>query len=111
MGNICSKSANKDNFSTPGRPLGASSNTTTTTTNNNARAPVPQKVTTQNSPGRTLGSSNGTKGPEDARSAAAKAAEVCQGSSLRTQFLPSPLPSSRYHPAYTERDAKTGEKS
>ncbi|KAJ9664212.1 hypothetical protein H2198_000430 [Neophaeococcomyces mojaviensis] len=68
MGNICSKSANKDdNFSGPGRVLGSSSNAP-------ARTPVPQKVAA-NTPGRTLGSSDGASSPNNAKSAAAKAAE------------------------------------
>jgi len=69
MGNLCSKSANQpDNFSAPGRPLGSSS------TAKPSSAPVPQKVTAS-TPGRTLGGSEGTSSSEDARSAAAKAAE------------------------------------
>ena len=74
MGNICSKSANKDdNFSSPGRPLGANSDAPQPT-----RAPVPQQKLTSNTPGRTLGSAGdtGRSSPDDARKAAARAAEV-----------------------------------
>lgn len=70
MGNLCSKSANEaDNFSTPGRVLGNAPPKTTS-------APVPQKLMTS-TPGRTLGTGEGSTSPGDARSAAAKAAEVC----------------------------------
>ncbi|KIV88458.1 hypothetical protein B0A52_02386 [Exophiala mesophila] len=70
MGNLCSKSSNPpENFSTPGRPLGTSSQTKKTTT-----TPVPQKLTTS-TPGRSLGGREGASSPDDARSAAARAAE------------------------------------
>lgn len=82
MGNLCSRSSNEpDPFATPGRVLGASS-----TSNQPSRAPVPQKIDSKKKvrvggPGRTLGGSGGGGGAEggdnDARSAAAKAAEVC----------------------------------
>lgn len=71
MGNICSKSSNQpENFSTPGRTLGSASQTPKATT-----APVPKKVTTS-TPGRTLGGRDEAPSPDDARRAAAKAAEV-----------------------------------
>lgn len=71
MGNLCSKSANQsDNFSSPGRVLGGAAADQGRTT-----APVPAKITAS-TPGRTLGSSQNPGGQEDARSAAAKAAEV-----------------------------------
>lgn len=68
MGNICSKSANKEeNFAGPGRVLGASGESRTT-------APLPAKIKTQASPqGQTLGGSDSVGDP---RSAAARAAEV-----------------------------------
>jgi hypothetical protein len=70
MGNLCSKSANQpDNFSAPGRTLASSS------TAKQSSAPVPQKVIAS-TPGRTLGGSEGASSSDDARSAAAKAAEV-----------------------------------
>lgn len=82
MGNLCSRSANEpDPFATPGRVLGASS-----TTNQPSRAPVPQKIDSKSKakvggPPRTLGGSGGygttEGGDDDARGAAAKAAEVC----------------------------------
>lgn len=71
MGNICSKSANKDdNFAGPGRVLGSSADAP-------SRSAVPQKVTSS-TPGRTLGSAgtDGASSPDSARGAAAKAAEV-----------------------------------
>jgi hypothetical protein len=72
MGNICGKeSATSDSFSTPGRTLGSSAAQSQPT-----RASVPAKVISS-TPGRTLG---GRESPEaerrDARSAAARAAEV-----------------------------------
>jgi hypothetical protein len=71
MGNICSKSSNQpENFSTPGRTLGSSSQTPKATT-----TPVPKKVTTS-TPGRTLGGRDEAPSPDDARQAAARAAEV-----------------------------------
>lgn len=68
MGNICSKSANKDdNFTGPGRVLGAAGQP-------KATAPIPAKVKTQApSQGQTLGGGESTADP---RSAAARAAEV-----------------------------------
>lgn len=69
MGNICSKSANDDNFSTPGRVLGGGSEP------RSSRAPVPAKITSS-TPGRTLGGSESATSPNDAQSAAARAAEV-----------------------------------
>lgn len=71
MGGLCSKSANQDNqFSTPGRVLGSSSQ------NQPTSAPVPQKIISS-TPGRTVGGSGAAAGGDDPRSAAAKAAEVC----------------------------------
>ena len=74
MGNLCSKSANEsDNFSTPGRVVGSSNIKSQPTS-----APVPAKLTTT-TPGRQLGGGAGdasTTGDNNARSAAAKAAEV-----------------------------------
>ena len=70
MGNLCSKSANQtDNFSGPGRTVGSSTQPKPTT------APVPAKITTS-TPGRTLGGGDGAAATDDARSAAARAAEV-----------------------------------
>lgn len=73
MGNICSKSANQpDNFSSPGRIVGSS------TQPQPASAAVPARLTTS-TPGRALGGGGGGDGStavDDARSAAAKAAEV-----------------------------------
>lgn len=72
MGNICSKSANKDNFETPGRTLGTSSDAPP------RPATVPKQKLTATTPGRTLGSAggDGANSPDNARSAAARAAEV-----------------------------------
>ncbi|ETN36440.1 uncharacterized protein HMPREF1541_08718 [Cyphellophora europaea CBS 101466] len=68
MGNLCSKSSNEpDHFAAPGRPLGSASAT------GPSSAPVPQKIA-KNSPGRTLGGDSSS--PDDARSAAAQAAEA-----------------------------------
>ena len=70
MGNLCSKSANKDdNFSTPGRSLGSSSQNQPTT------APVPQKIPSS-TPGRAVGGSQRPGSSSDPKSAAAAAAEV-----------------------------------
>ena len=72
MGNLCSKSANQDDqFSTPGRVLGSSSQTQPTS------APVPQKITSS-TPGRAIGGTGTNSGGDDPRSAAARAAEVCR---------------------------------
>lgn len=77
MGNICSKSENKpDNFAQPGRVLGTSSSAQ----QSSGSARVPPKITTSTQ-GRTLGGQQGSTSPEDARGAAAKAAEV--GDSVR----------------------------
>lgn len=68
MGGLCSKqSDSSDNFSRPGRVLGASSTSKQAT----GSAPVPQKISA--GPGRTIG---GGDGGSDPRSAAARAAEV-----------------------------------
>jgi hypothetical protein len=70
MGNLCSKSSNPpEQFSTPGRVLGSSSQSQPTS------APVPQKVVST-TPGRTVGGSTAASGGDDPRSAAARAAEV-----------------------------------
>lgn len=70
MGNLCSKSANQpDNFANPGRTLGEGTQTRA------EPAPRPRNLTAT-TPGRTLGASEGPSSPSDARSAAAKAAEV-----------------------------------
>ena len=67
MGNLCSKSSNKDDhFSQPGRVLGSSSQSQASS------APVPQKVISS-TPGRTVGGSGTANDP---KTAAAKAAEV-----------------------------------
>ena len=72
MGNLCSKSSNEpDNFSTPGRTLAASNSGGATS----ASIPSNRVATT---PGRTLGGRDGATGANDARGAAAKAAEVCR---------------------------------
>ncbi|EXJ71629.1 uncharacterized protein A1O5_05437 [Cladophialophora psammophila CBS 110553] len=69
MGNLCSKSSNKpDNFATPGRTVGSSTQPRQTS------APVPQKITSS-TPGRALGGGDATPSADDARSAAARAAE------------------------------------
>jgi len=82
MGNLCSKSANRaDHFTTPGRVLGSSSQTAPSS------APVPKQLTTS-TPGRPLGgSSKDASSPENARSAAAKAAEVSVAVSALTNLL------------------------
>lgn len=67
MGGLCSKESNPpDNFSRPGRVLGASSSKPTANS-----VPVPKKI--PGSSGRTVGGSDGTSDP---RNAAARAAEV-----------------------------------
>lgn len=79
MGNICSKSANKDdNFATPGRTLGTNSDAPP------RPATVPKQKLTATTPGRALGSAggDGSESPNDAKSAAARAAEVCRGGLL-----------------------------
>ena len=72
MGNICSKSANKDdNFAGPGRVLGTSADAPQRST---APLPAQAKKAAQSTPGQALGSrGDDTNAP---RSAAAKAAEV-----------------------------------
>lgn len=68
MGNLCSKSSNEpENFSSPGRTLGSAPPNAPTS------AAVPPQVT-KNTPGRTLG--GGGNSPDNARGAAAQAAEV-----------------------------------
>src|SRR5436305_8239916 len=68
MGNLCSKSANEaDPFARPGRVLGNSSQPS---------PGPPRRNLTANTPGRTLGGSESTTAAEDARRAAARAAEV-----------------------------------
>lgn len=68
MGNICSKSANKDNFAGQGRTLGSSAD-------NPQPRPIPaNKQTVASTPGRALGG-DGTTDTGDARGAAARAAE------------------------------------
>lgn len=70
MGNLCSKSANKDdNFAGQGRTVGSAP------PSQPSSAPVPQKITTS-TPGRSLGGRDDASSPDDARGAAAKAAEV-----------------------------------
>jgi len=80
MGGICSKSSNPpDNFQTPGRVLGSAPPAAPKT------APTPKKVTAAGGPGRTLGGpSSGTGETNDARSAAAKAAEERAAKAART---------------------------
>lgn len=72
MGNcFSSKSANQDDqFSTPGRTLGSSSQSQPSS------APVPQKIIS-NTPGRTVGVPGAATGGDDPRIAAARAAKVC----------------------------------
>ena len=71
MGNLCSKSANEaDPFAQPGRVLGNSSQPSS--------GPPPRNLTVS-TPGRTLGNSESTTAAEDARRAAARAAEVLIG--------------------------------
>lgn len=74
MGNLCSKSSNEaDHFSTPGRVLGTASSQPRG--GGQSTAPVPSRVTS--TPGRTLGGKrDGASSPDDARRAAAQAAEV-----------------------------------
>ena len=71
MGGLCSKSANEaDPFTQPGRVLG----------NDNAQpssAPTPRRITST-TPGRTLGGTERASAADDARSAAARAAEVLE---------------------------------
>ncbi|EXJ85963.1 hypothetical protein A1O1_06332 [Capronia coronata CBS 617.96] len=75
MGNICSKSANKpDPFSTPGRTLAEGSGPNPSTQNKPTTAPLPPKLTSS-TPGRTLGGPDSSSRADDARSAAARAAE------------------------------------
>ncbi|EXJ85080.1 hypothetical protein A1O3_05755 [Capronia epimyces CBS 606.96] len=82
MGNICSKSANKpDSFSTPGRTLGTSASPQAQT--KSATAPLPQKLTAT-TPGRTLGGPESASAADDARSAAARAAEERAARANRT---------------------------
>jgi hypothetical protein len=75
MGNLCGKtSKEEDNFTGPGRVLGSAP-----APQNNAKASVPasqqpKQKPVVGGPGRTLGESSGDVG--DARSAAARAAEV-----------------------------------
>lgn len=73
MGNLCSKSSNQpDNFAGQGRVVGSS----TTRSNAPASAPIPPQVSSS-SPGRTTGQGQGSSlDAADARSAAARAAEV-----------------------------------
>ena len=72
MGNLCSKSANEaDPFAQPGRVLGNSSQPSS--------VPPPRNLTAS-TPGRTLGGSESTTAAEDARRAAARAAEVLDSS-------------------------------
>src|SRR5271168_3639127 len=67
MGSLCSKSANEaDPFAQPGRVLG------------NSSQPSPPRNLTASTPGRTLGGSESTTAAEDARRAAARAAEVLE---------------------------------
>ncbi len=81
MGNLCSKSSNEpDNFTGQGRTVGASSQNTPSS------APVPKKITSS-TPGRSLGGRDGANSPEDAKSAAAKAAEVSHHSKDVEQSL------------------------
>lgn len=72
MGNLCGK-ADSDNFSSPGRVVGAAP-----AQGSRPSAPVPRKV---GGPGRTLGGGGGgpsssSSAAEDARQKAALAAEV-----------------------------------
>src|ERR1700722_15577720 len=70
MGNLCSKSANEaDPFAQPGRVLGNSSQPSS--------GPPPRNLTAS-TPGRALGGSESTTAAEDARRAAARAAEVLE---------------------------------
>ena len=69
MGGLCSKSANEaEPFAQPGRVLGNNSQP--------SAAPLPPKITS-GTPGRTLGGES-TAAADDARSAAARAAEVLE---------------------------------
>jgi hypothetical protein len=75
MGSLCSKSANEaDPFAQPGRVLGNSSQPSS--------VPPPRNLTAS-TPGRTLGGSESTTAAEDARRAAARAAEVLLERRLR----------------------------
>lgn len=91
MGNLCSKSSNpSDPFAEPGRVLGANADATAP-----SRAPLPQKKIGAKAGvvkgGRTLGASGGASGQnEEARSAAARAAEVSFMHSISPQIF-SPL--------------------
>src|SRR2546421_8496559 len=70
MGSLCSKSANEaDPFAQPGRVLGNSSQPSSVR---------PPRNLTASTPGRTLGGSESTTAAEDARRAAARAAEVLE---------------------------------
>ena len=88
MGNLCSKSSNEpDHFSQPGRTLGsAEAGAGAGARASGGSAAVPQKITSS-TPGRTLGTPRADDGPGDARSAAAKAAEVSESSDYSDSCL------------------------
>ena len=82
MGNCCGKESSGDNFAGPGRTLGSNPAPQPA----QPRAPLPSKITsTASGPGRPLGGGDGAGGGAGgsgasggrARSAAARAAEVC----------------------------------
>ena len=71
MGNLCSKSANEpDAFQQPGRVLGASSEPRSSSTS----APPPK--ISSSTPARGVEGRDNVAGSDDARGAAARAAEV-----------------------------------
>lgn len=73
MGNLCSKSGDdprKDNFAGPGRVLGSAPPRP-----ENARATIPPQQPSYGTTGQTLGGGRG-EGTNDAKAAAARAAEV-----------------------------------
>jgi hypothetical protein len=75
MGNLCGKQSKDDNFQGAGRTLGAAPTPAT-------KASVPARIANEGTkakisgPGRTVGVGGSGQGTEDARSAAAAAAEV-----------------------------------
>jgi len=72
MGNLCGKQSKEESFQGAGRVLGSAPPKT-----DNAKASIPSSAKpTASTPGRTLGGSSNEGGEVDARSAAAKAAEV-----------------------------------
>ena len=94
MGNICSKSANKDDsFSTPGRVLGSSA--AQPQAQGRASIPAAAKPKPVSEPPRQLGT--GGDASSDPRSAAARAAEV----SALPAATANPYSTARSHPVWS----------